>query len=259
MREERALGLKRELGFPNAIVVKSEGLSGGLVLLWCQDVLVAEMSKSRLHIDVTLSCDRLRISHWRLMGFYGEPRRERRKESWFLMRFLRAQSTTPWLCMGDFNEVLAAEEQMGANEREQWQINAFQDMVNDCRLTDLGFHGLPFTWDDRQEGNRNVKARLDRALGDTRFMLEMGQSEVFHIPLAESDHAGLLVEVRERVTAGRRGRRKPKPFRYENMWKQHGEYIEFVNRSWDPGPRGNDLNSAASALSSLQSSLKTWD
>jgi hypothetical protein len=45
MGEERALGLKHSLGFPNAIVVKSEGLSGGLVLLWHQEVTVAELSK----------------------------------------------------------------------------------------------------------------------------------------------------------------------------------------------------------------------
>jgi len=107
MGEERALGLKRDLGFSNAIVVKSEGLSGGLAMFWRQDVVVAEMSKSKSHIDVLLSCDRLRISQWRVTGFYGEPRRERRKESWFLLRFLRAQSSAPWLCLGDFNEVLS--------------------------------------------------------------------------------------------------------------------------------------------------------
>ena len=92
--------------------------------------------------------------------------------------------------------MLSVEEQFGVNEREQWQVAAFQDAVNDCGFTDLGFHGLPFTWDNRQEGDRNVKARLDRALGDSRFMAELGDSEVFHLPLAESDHAGLLVEVR---------------------------------------------------------------
>ena len=196
MGEERALGLKHDLGFPNAIIVKSEVLSGGLALLWRHDVTVAEVSKSRSHIDVMLSCDQLRISQLRLTGFYGEPRRERRKESWYLMRFLRAQSSVPWLCVGDFNEVLSVEEQFGVNEREQWQVAAFQDAVNDCGFTDLGFHGLPFTWDNRQEGDRNVKALLDRALGDNRFMAKLGDSEVFHLPLAESDHAGLLVEVR---------------------------------------------------------------
>lgn len=141
------------------------------------------------------------------------------------MRFLRAQCASPWLCLGDFNEVLTGDEQIGGNDREGWQMAAFQDAVSDCRLVDLGYHGLPYTWDNRQDGNRNVKVRLDHALGDDRFMATLGESEVFHIPLAESDHCGLLMEVREKkVGGGRHGRRKAKPFRYDNMWKQHGEY-----------------------------------
>lgn len=47
---------------------------------------------------------------------------------------------------------------------------AFSDAIADCRLSDLGFRGLPFTWDNRQEAERNVKARLDRALGDEKFL-----------------------------------------------------------------------------------------
>lgn len=125
MGEERALGLKRDLGFANAIIVKSEGLSGGLMLLWRQGVMVAELSKSKLHVDVLLSCDSLRTSQWRVTGFYGEPCRDRRKEGWYLMRFSRAQSAAPWLCLGDFNEVLLEEEQIGGNGREAWQMAAF--------------------------------------------------------------------------------------------------------------------------------------
>ena len=34
MGEECSLGLEQNLGFPNTIIVKSEGLSGGLMLLW---------------------------------------------------------------------------------------------------------------------------------------------------------------------------------------------------------------------------------
>lgn len=90
-------------------------------------------------------------------------------------------------------------------------------------------------------------------------MRMLGESEVFHIPLVESDHAAILVEVRQRETTGLWGRRKPKPFRCENMWQQHGEYMEFVNRSWDPGPGSNDLDAAISALFALQTSLKSWD
>jgi hypothetical protein len=49
-----------------------------------------------------------------------------------------------------------------------------------------------------------VKVRLDRALGDNKFLEAMGESEVFHIPLAKSDHCGILVEVRERLLTDRR-------------------------------------------------------
>lgn len=83
---------------------------------------------------------------------------------------------------------------------------------------DHGYHGLPFTWDNRHEAGSNVKEQLDQALGGKKFMMEMGASEVYHIPLVESDHASLLVEVRRRDPAARRDKRKPKPFRYENMW-----------------------------------------
>lgn len=57
----------------------------------------------------------------------------------------------------------------------------------------------------------------------------------------------------------RGGHHKPKPFKYENMWQSHGEYMEFVNRAWDPGEGAGNLESVAASLASLQGSLKAWD
>lgn len=37
-------------------------------------------------------------------------------------------------------------------------------------LVDLGFNGLPYTWDNKQTGDRNVKVRLDRGLADENFL-----------------------------------------------------------------------------------------
>jgi hypothetical protein len=118
----------------------------------------------------------------------------------------------PWLCAGDFNEVLTGEEHFGANDRDDRQMEAFQEVKADCGFTDLGFRGLPFTWDNKQEGSRNVKARLDRAFGDDQFLNSLGNTSVEHIQLAKSDNCGLLVSVRQHV-ANQQGRQETsKPF-----------------------------------------------
>jgi hypothetical protein len=220
LSEERTWGLMKSLGFPNGEVVAATGLSGGLAMFWRRDTTVALQSKSRSHIDVVLSCYILYGRDWCFTGFYGEPRRELRKNSWYLMRFLRSQLDLPWLCAGDFNEVLRADEHFGVCEREVWQKAGFQDAVADC--------GLPYTWDNRQHGARHVNVRLDRAFGDHRFLDMMGESSVRVFPIVFSDHAALVIKVRENRQSCLR---KAKQFRCENMWQRHDAYYDFVNQA----------------------------
>jgi hypothetical protein len=260
MHRDRVMNLKQLLGFQNAEVVSSLGQSGGLMLLWRGDVTVAIQSMLRSHIDVLLTYDRLGNRQWRLTGFYGEPRRAMRKNSWYLLRFLRAQLGVPWLCVGDFNEVLEANEHFGINGREQWQMDGFQEVVQDCGFMDLGFSGVPYTWDNRQEGSRNVKVRLDRGLGDQSFLDRFGETWVKHIPLAKSDHCVVLVQVRASERDPRpKGQNTRRVFRYENMWQRHQDYGPFVERTWDPGPEPCNLAMVASSLAGLRSSLSTCD
>ena len=65
------------------------------------------------------------------------------------MKFLRTRNTLPWLCAGDFNEILDATEQFGGLVRPESQMDGFQDVVEVCGFADLGFSGLPWTWDNR--------------------------------------------------------------------------------------------------------------
>ena len=45
-------------------------------------------------------------------------------------------------------------------------MEVFRDCLVTCELQDLGFSGLPYTYNNGQEGNRNVQVRLDRACAD---------------------------------------------------------------------------------------------
>jgi hypothetical protein len=162
------------------------------------------------------------------------------------------------MCAGDFNEVLVGEEQFGKNDREAWQMDAFQDVVADCGLNDLGFQGLPYTWDNKQEGGRNVKARLDRAFGDDRFLDVFGETMVKHVQLAKSDHCALLVSMRHSMADQQKGRRA-RPFRCEDMWFQHEGYKKFVNELWGVEAANADLGSVNVALMAMQGGLRQWE
>lgn len=75
MNKDRAMCLKKKLGFPNGAAVGAQGLGGGLALFWRRDVVVDLQTMSKSHIDVVLSCELLDGQRWRFTGFYGEPRR----------------------------------------------------------------------------------------------------------------------------------------------------------------------------------------
>lgn len=64
--------LKRKLGFENIFAVDSVGRSGGLALLWRDEVQVVIQNYSRWHINAVVSIYNNGDS-WIFTGFYGHP------------------------------------------------------------------------------------------------------------------------------------------------------------------------------------------
>lgn len=75
--------------------------------------------------------------NWRLTGFYGIPDRSKRKDSWNLLRNLAGMSQLPWCIIGDFNNILSADEKRGNVEHPQWLLNGFRNVVIDCNLVNI--------------------------------------------------------------------------------------------------------------------------
>ena len=107
--------IKAKLGFPSMLAVSCDNRRGGITLLWRADVIVDTQTYSPNHIDVKVQTQASPL--WRLIGIYSHPEEQRKTETWRLMRQPHARASLPWICLGDFNEILASDEKNGGVRR----------------------------------------------------------------------------------------------------------------------------------------------
>ena len=65
---------------------------------------------------------------WRLVKFYGCPKRSRRRESWDLICTLQGNSSSPWCILGEFNDIISAMDKKGLIDHPTWLINDLHDI-----------------------------------------------------------------------------------------------------------------------------------
>lgn len=165
--ENRIKGLRWKLGLTNMIVKDCSGRGGGLAIFWRKDINLHVQSISRMYIDAKVTEEDGFL--WRLTGFYGEP--EKKLLFWKALRVLNAARERPWLCLGDFNEILLRCEKEGGLERSQSCMDEFREALEDCGLSYLGFEGNPFTWrNNSHDSAKYIQERLDRAVANDEWM-----------------------------------------------------------------------------------------
>lgn len=123
--------LKLKLDY--CLAVESIGISGSLALMWNETLTVKIISCSRWHISARISKVNQGNS-WMFTRFYGHPDTSKRTCSWEL---LKPKRDIPWLCVGDFNEIICQSEKCGAVLRSYRQTEVFKDALKFCDLSDV--------------------------------------------------------------------------------------------------------------------------
>ena len=213
--------------FDNCFAVDSVGRGRGLALLWMNEVRLEVKSFSVQHIDANIKdCNGANV--WRFTGYYGNPEVSQRCRSWDLLRQLKNQSSLPWFCAGDFNEIVADNEKIGGLLRPTRQMERFRQVIYDCNFFEVPFSGPKFTW-SRGRGLRVIFERLDRGLATDSFFKLFPLINEEHIPTVSSDHALLSFAFTNHQEQFRRQKRA---FRFENMWVRHSGCRETIMNGW---------------------------
>jgi hypothetical protein len=97
------------------------GRSGGLALMWDEEWIVDIQNYSQHHINGVIQTKPNR-----------QPDATRRQETWSLLKILAHFTPFPWLCIGDFNEILTMPEKWGGNTWNNRQKRDFQKALEEC-------------------------------------------------------------------------------------------------------------------------------
>ncbi|XP_060970191.1 uncharacterized protein LOC133037264 [Cannabis sativa] len=246
---------RNTLHFPNGIEVPRQGLGGGLMLLWKPHVTLSINNFSQNHIDCFMENQDGPSLHF--TGFYGHPCAAQRHLTWTLLRRCYDISPlSPWLVLGDFNEVLSHEDKIGGPRRVEAQITAFRSAIDTCKLSTIPFQGERTTWTNKHQGNGNVKERLDYGFINSHWEATFITPSITHLDFYNSDHRALKASVsalndQPEITHFR------SRFRFEKIWLKEADCAEIILANWKTGTN-NSLLQITNNISNCASSLQQW-
>lgn len=209
------------------VVVPSIHSRGGLALLWKEGVDLHVQTYSPHHIDALI---RDANSVWIFTRFYRWPEEQRKHDLWQLLKHLHARSSHPWLCYGDFNEILSIEEKQGRLLRPPRPMLDFREALLFCGIVDLGYRGNTFTWDNGRLGKDLLQERLDRVCANIEWKALFPYVKVSHLQVSYSDHVPILISTTEPINP-RRNRRLPRHF--EEKWVAHPDCEKVIREAWE--------------------------
>ena len=217
----------RELPFPNKFIIKKPYGGGGLALIWKNEVKMEVINFTNNHILARVEEEDGFV--WMLTCFYGWPKACQKPQSWALLNHLRSIVDGPWCCVDDFNAILHSSEKKSKYPPQFKQMDDFRNLLDDCRLADLGFVGYPYAWNNKRPGLENTQERLDRVVANTGWREKFHASSVLHLFSHAFDHRPLLLLAKSDL---RHRGKSTRSFRFEEAWLMRADCEEVITEAW---------------------------
>lgn len=159
------------------------------------------------------------------------------------------ENSLPWLCIGDFNDLLSPEDKKGRVPHPNWLFTGFRDAILACNLSDIDLEGHKYTWCRSNGASEVVEERLDRAMGTPSWHAKYPNAKLKNLVAAVSDRNPIVLDTNPVIY-----HRRPRPFRFENKWIKEPDIQNVVDRSWS----GFNDFSLLKRLQATGDILRTW-
>lgn len=139
LAKDKGGAILQKCGFWSIWEHPREGLSGGLLLGWLQnlDVDIQYSSKHLIHANL----HDFKGKPLLITFVYGHSKHAKRVEVWNMLKYLGNMAHKNWLCIGDFSQVLSQEDKFSFNERKIKGADLFNQTLFDLGLFELEARG----------------------------------------------------------------------------------------------------------------------
>lgn len=244
--------LKKNLKFQNWFCVEARGTAGGLCLMWNNKVKVQICAHSLnfIHTFVSIPSE---VLDFQCTFVYAPPVFNERKDFWYVLRAQCVNRDSPWVCMGDFNEMLSLSEKEGLRPSHSNRLDLFRELLNDMGLMDLDLKGNKFTWKSNPRDGFVIREKIDRVLTNWAWRTQYPHALAISLPIITSDHAPIVLQLTPKNKSGVH-------FKYEAFWDDHDECKEVVQQSRNQGeePENNMWETLIDNTKRCQKNLQTW-
>ena len=221
-----------------------------MAVFWKKKVDFSVDTYSLNHIDAVVN--KGKEEEWRFTAFYGEFNTNNHHISWATLRRLNSKHSLPWLCVGNFNEIIRAHKKLGGRPKPSRQMEVFRDVLDKCGFQDLGFSGNKFTWCNGQGEGHTVWERLDRAVSTVDWLTMFSATKVVHLESGTSDHKPIMIylaSIPKRIN---------KPWRFEQMWMRDEGCREAIGDAWSFDCQGSPMKRVEGKVDRCRRNLKWW-
>ncbi|KAF5465360.1 hypothetical protein F2P56_015376 [Juglans regia] len=238
----------RLLKFDEAISNETDG--GKIWVFWKNelDVQVVRMSSQFVSLCITEGSN-----HFLGNFIYAKCNRLERQMLWEELNSDR-MGGEPCLFAGDFNVIRSNIERCGGRPRNRVAIDEFNRWIHQGGLLEMNSQGGKFTWCNGQQGLSRAWAKLDRVLLDANFLSLFPTAHCLYLPRTTSDHCPMVIEfLSDPFSYG------PPPFRFQQMWVEHPDFMTLVQKVWSESVIGSGLFKLATKLKKLKVALRVWN
>ncbi|XP_020701904.1 uncharacterized protein LOC110113604 [Dendrobium catenatum] len=205
--------------------VPSEGLSGGILVIWKKDMATFNMLESSNQFLIG-NLNVFNRGTWRIATIYGNKDIYKRRRLWERLEH-HLTNDFPIILGGDFNCLLSKEEKKGGRDfvfgmgtKEMKSIIIYNN------LHEVAEVGPKFTWSNNKKGAEKILEKLDKCLVNLAALNSSHRLMVRHLARMASDHCPILLNLLKFISPSR------KVLKFEEVWTSLPSSVGVVKNSW---------------------------